>query len=426
VRNTGLRSDWTPSTLRDREKLIEDLERLLQDPLFRRSSRYSALLRYIVEMALDGKTAELKERTIGIDVFHRSIDYDTNADPVVRFCAGEIRKRLAQHYRSCPETLIEIELPIGSYVPVFHLRTPVPEHRPSASIVTTDIPEKAASQASEGAYVALSTASVGRQSSRPDLFPAHRTKLLILSAALLLLCSIAMFLRSELRPDPLKNVWGPLLNKAVPVEICTGSPPPEQVVPVESPDVSIKQHFLRPGHRVSLATASAIANISGFLEANNQPFGLSEAEANTIDTLRNRPLVLVNANNNKWTLLLLKPLRFHFESQGDLAYIIDREHPEHHDWSVDFTKPYLQQTEDYAIVARLFDKVTGRPVLVVAGIGSNGTEAAGQFSVSSDYIVDLAQGAPRGWEKMNFEAVLKVGVIQGHLGLIQMVSKCFW
>jgi hypothetical protein len=62
--------------------------------------------------------------------------------------------------------------------------------------------------------------------------------------------------------------------------------------------------------------AAAIADISGFLQSHNQPFELSEATGESLDNLRNRPLILVNANNNQWTLLLLKPLRFHFEFLG--------------------------------------------------------------------------------------------------------------
>ena len=52
----------------------------------------------MVELALKGQTENLKERTIGIDVFERNPDYDTNIDHVVRTTAGEIRKRIAQYY----------------------------------------------------------------------------------------------------------------------------------------------------------------------------------------------------------------------------------------------------------------------------------------------------------------------------------------
>jgi len=64
-------------------KLVRDqLDLLLRDPLFANSRRYPVLLRYVVEKALDGQEENLKERTIGIEAFGRSPEYDTNADTV--------------------------------------------------------------------------------------------------------------------------------------------------------------------------------------------------------------------------------------------------------------------------------------------------------------------------------------------------------
>src|SRR6266700_2423670 len=104
----------------DTLRIREQLQRLLAHPLFANSKRYPALLAYTVEQTLLGNAAELKERSIAVEVFGRAPTYDANADPVVRITAGEVRKRLTQYYyepshRSEPV----IELPIGSYVPVF-------------------------------------------------------------------------------------------------------------------------------------------------------------------------------------------------------------------------------------------------------------------------------------------------------------------
>jgi hypothetical protein len=45
---------------------------------------------------LDGQIEPLKERTLGVEVFGRRADYDTNQDPMVRASAAEIRKPIAQ------------------------------------------------------------------------------------------------------------------------------------------------------------------------------------------------------------------------------------------------------------------------------------------------------------------------------------------
>src|ERR1700729_741858 len=112
--------DWLPSTEADRKAVYGQLDRLLESPLFRNSKRYPNLLRYVVEQALKGNEALLKERLLGMTVFHRSPDYDTNQDTVVRLTAGEVRKRIAQYYHQ-PDHAgeLQIDLRPGSYVPVF-------------------------------------------------------------------------------------------------------------------------------------------------------------------------------------------------------------------------------------------------------------------------------------------------------------------
>jgi len=90
--------DWVPATDAERKAVYGQLDLMLESPLFCHSKRYPNFLRYLVEQALNGNEAALKERLLGVTVFHRSPDYDTNQDTVVRLTAGEVRKRIAQYY----------------------------------------------------------------------------------------------------------------------------------------------------------------------------------------------------------------------------------------------------------------------------------------------------------------------------------------
>src|SRR5437899_782715 len=74
------------------------LERLLASPHICHSRRCQSLLKYVVEASLELSPDRVKERIIGVEVFQREPDYDTNQDSVVRTTAAEIRKRLAQYY----------------------------------------------------------------------------------------------------------------------------------------------------------------------------------------------------------------------------------------------------------------------------------------------------------------------------------------
>jgi len=71
----GTKPELPPQVL-DRE-VRGQLQRILASPIFRNSKRNCNLLSHVVERTLEGHRDDLKERAIGIDVFGRSIDYDT-------------------------------------------------------------------------------------------------------------------------------------------------------------------------------------------------------------------------------------------------------------------------------------------------------------------------------------------------------------
>src|SRR5262245_9605609 len=116
------RSELTPGWSEVvRQTTLAQLSRILESPQFRSSKRCSLFLRYVVEQASENHPECLKERTLGVEVFERDPQYDTNQDPVVRAAAGEVRKRLAQYYlEPGHEDELRISLPAGSYVPEVH------------------------------------------------------------------------------------------------------------------------------------------------------------------------------------------------------------------------------------------------------------------------------------------------------------------
>ena len=77
-------------------------------------------LRFVVDRELAGRGRELKEYTLGTEVFDRDSAYDPRIDPIVRVEARRLRTKLREYY-SGPGTSdsIVIDLPKGSYVPRF-------------------------------------------------------------------------------------------------------------------------------------------------------------------------------------------------------------------------------------------------------------------------------------------------------------------
>src|SRR5580698_8723896 len=97
-----------------------ELERICSAVHFRTSKRACEFLRYVVRVALDGRTDSLKERSIGIDLLGRDISYDPSSDAIVRVRANDVRKRLSSYYASAElASEIQINLPTGTYIPSF-------------------------------------------------------------------------------------------------------------------------------------------------------------------------------------------------------------------------------------------------------------------------------------------------------------------
>src|SRR5260221_12877573 len=73
------------------------LEKILGTDGFR-TGRLGPFLRHLVEGALRGAEAELKESVLGIEVFGRTAGYDVRSDSIVRVEARRLRERLAEYY----------------------------------------------------------------------------------------------------------------------------------------------------------------------------------------------------------------------------------------------------------------------------------------------------------------------------------------
>lgn len=96
------------------------LEKIISSAGFRNSERMRRFLRVAVERTLDGASDQLKEFSLGHDVFDRGADYDPRTDSIVRVEARRLRKKLLAYYAG--EGLMEktvIEFHPGTYIPVF-------------------------------------------------------------------------------------------------------------------------------------------------------------------------------------------------------------------------------------------------------------------------------------------------------------------
>ena len=435
------REAWHPQTKQDRDAILHELEAVLASPHFCNSKRYPTLLQHIVENTLAGKLDLLKERTLGVEVFDRPPTYDTNSDTVVRYTAGEVRKRLLLYYSEhASSSGIRISLPAGSYVAEFlHGHDGHGDAIDDADLhaaylhehETEHFPHPGA-EADESGWGAPSAASDETAHGSAGVHPAaehiaRATKAVWwVTAMVVLLVAIAAGVVWKYRGAPpqtaVEAFWAPVIRDQHTVILCTGSSAfaPNNYSGVTTADKTIEYPF------VSMQAASAISQISSTLEHSGAATQLVPSATTSLPDLREHSVILLGGYNNDWTLRLVQPLHFYFlpYTPDGGESIVDQTQPQVH-WDRDTSKPY-SSADDYALVARFRDPTIDGWVVVLAGEGRNGTEAAAQFVASPHYMELLKERIGNGFANRNLEAVLKVSVIEGKTGAPTILAVYSW
>ena len=350
----------------------EQLRRLVAHPLFTNSKRYPVLLTYAVEQTLLGNASELKERTIGIEAFGREHVYDVNLDPVVRTAAAEVRKRLSQYYYN-PDHAGElvIELPIGSYVPTFR----EPAASPSDFAALPSVAEKVESLPKDSRPQSLTHAKAEQGRSR------FLTRRWIPITIALLIAALIGFILGHVRlpsqaavtaePSNMSRFWQPITATSSPVTYCLGAP-------TDSVDLQIRAFPASEGGTLNTYDVITLARSLVPLVPKNGQFRVLSASDTGFAQLREGPFVLIGAFDNPWTMRITQDLPMGFEYDNHLREVVDRKSTPKRVWTLQWQVPGKSLARDYAIVARLHDTVTGEPVILLAGILGEGTEAASE------------------------------------------------
>ncbi|RZU35226.1 hypothetical protein [Edaphobacter modestus] len=405
----------------------EQLNRLLAHPLFTNSKRYPVLLAYTVEQALLGNAGELKERTIGVEAFGREPNYDVNLDPVVRTTAAEVRKRLIQYYYS-PDHAGEliIELPVGSYAPLFREPSPHAAVQTGTQLVYESPEAFPQGRVEPGARLADSPEG-----------SAGRTVYVWIPIALLVAGLLGFGIgrvrfpgqtarpSGPTNPSGLSNMdrfWEPITATSSRVTYCLG-------VPTDAVDLQSRTTPVFPaGESGSLNVYDVItlARSIAPLVPKNGEFRVLAASDTGFAQLREGPSVMIGAFDNPWTMRITQDLPIGFEFDNHVRKVVDRKSSPKGIWTLQWQVPMKSLARDYAVVARIHDQVSGQPVIILAGILGEGTEAASEVVSNPAYLDAMLQKAPKNWDQMNLEAVIEANVIEGHPGPPAVVAVETW
>ena len=404
-----------PSRKEDRAAIVQQLERLLQNPHFHKSKRFPVFLKFVVTEALAGRADNLKERTLGIEVFGKDPGYDTTDDPIVRVTAGEIRKRIAQYYQEPGhEHEIRVLLPPGSYVPQFCF------------------PEEAKAVAHPLSFRVLPAEA----SCRRPWFRQIRSALggldlgnLDRGAGVALACDGRGFRLAGSAPYCDRTILGTLCEVPDPVLFCIADQSQYSTINLRDAANPLRQTTLND-HMITVIIddVSPLVNIAGLLQTYGRTYRVQGETATTLTDLRRSPSVFIGAYDNSWTLRLTAPLRFHFANNAEMSrfWIEDRNNPSRQDWLLERSRQDTGTYKDYAIVARFLDPNTDRFVVVAAGVARGGTVAAGEFLVDAHRLDELARQVPKDWSHKNIEVVLETQVIDGRSGPPRIDAVYTW
>lgn len=401
------------------EKVLAQLELLTGDDVFRSSKRSIEFLKFVVRETLKGDADQIKERTIGIEVFGRSSAYDTNLDHVVRTAATELRKRLALYYGDEKHrSELRISMVPGSYIPKFTVAPP--ESQPDAE---AEARHNAAGDFRHEAETAGNVVVHRRN---------HWRLAYLLSAAVLAATALGYFLVHK--PNPEYLFWKPVLDTPGPVLLAVGdvpNGPPTPVDPEAKQDSPLAIQHSYSARSVPFADMVTIAKVVGVLQAGGKKVLIRRENTSSFSDLREGPVVLVGAFNNEWSLRLTRQLRYTLalDAENHLIYIKDAKNPSARTWSWGTNQPRdhvggagSPVLHDYALISRIRSSETGHVLVVIGGLYTYGTESAGEFLTDPQLMQAVAQQIHLGAGDKSLQIVLGTTVTDGTPGPPQILA----
>jgi len=447
-----------------KEQKIEQLEKVLHSRTLQNSENLKAFLRFVVEKTLADEHVQLKEYTIATEVFGRRSDYDPRIDSVVRVQAGRLRTKLQEYYNAEGKNdQIVIDLPKGHYHPVFSC-----PHVESAKEISAAGALTADGVNTNGHPTLTTTESqpdVERGAARSRTRPVALVLgglVIVLIVAVVALYSSNRELRSQARTlDPslntqdFKAVWGPFVDDAESPLLVLSNPtvyrflndadPSSlqrraiQLTPEQTRSLLDAPEFrgqytggesprLIPslGMYTGMGEAVGVYRLTDLLRASDKTILLRQSRQVSAADLKYRNVILLGSIYvNEWSRRLPTVENFVYT----FSATIENRDPlpgEEREYKPQFNEQTGEMSVDYALIT-VKPNVSGEhAVMTLAGIFSEGTEAAAEFVTTRNHLNLLGQrlrqlGGQNAPPKY-YQALLKVEVENGTPTTITLLS----
>lgn len=442
----------------------QSLETLLSSKHFVNAHKKKKFLRLICDFYLEGRAQELNEHILGYDVFGRDSSYNPSDDPIVRVFAHEIRKKLEAYYANeGAHDPIRLEIPAGSYQPVFTRQSPEP-----AVELAEAAPQPEPEVDSRGLRPALGKLTTGRHAKSLVIF------LLVVVAAGLALWN--MQLRQDVaqieaakNPATYGAVWSPFMRDDNPPLVILSNPPtfrftnpsdpealtkdsiplaPETVEAlkdkfVTNPEVSIKETggpaddnlaapprdkvVIERKHTPSLilsknvytgvGEAIGLHYLTDFFRKASRSILLKQSRTLSAEDLKKHDVIMLGGVwVNEWSGKLSMSEDFVFTDKAT----VENRNPqpgEEREYIPQFDRRTGNLILDYALITIKPNISDDNEVMLLAGVYNQGTEAAVEYVTNKNYLDQLNQRLQQlndaGKPPRFFQALLKVGVENG-------------
>lgn len=388
------------------------IERVVASPQFKRTARMREFLLYVGRRSLKEDCDQIPEIEIGSEVFGRPVGYDTSVDNIVRVIATDLRKRIEAYFEAegAHEPLI-LDIPRGSYKPVFHYRAVAPQ------IVEPKIEQPIAPSAP-----AIEPPSSDAPASVPVSRPTFDRKLLVLAGVIIAALTIACWIlwlqnhamRGSLyawRSTPSVGAFWSGVFDARPntdiiladtsfslIEDITKKPIPlndylnrDYLSQLQSQDLSQDRrddlNLIVKRNYGSLGDFRATQRIVA-LDPLGKIIHLYYARDYTPSLIKQDNVILIGSRkSNPWVDLFEGTMNFSVEYDPNryVSFVKNRA-PLAGEQEIYTSPPAPDPNSGYSVVAYLPNKDQPGKVLILAGTGSEATEAAGEFITSEDQL----------------------------------------
>lgn len=397
------------------------LERVVNSRELKRASRLRDLLFYLGKRSQSSPAVVLREQEIGGAVFGRPEDYDTALDNIVRVNVSELRKRLAHYFQDeGADEPITIEIPRGGYLPLFLPRATDAKESPAS-------PAEAVPMAGLNATPAISPAAAAAMPApnsahaRPMLAPLVVTVVLALGVCGFLIREnhrLAVQLQPWKADSTVASFWSDFFS-------------PGQEVDVVIADTSFAMAEDIVGRTISLADYldykyKSVEDDPGFsadkkfalkqvLNRNNGSLGDFQAAGRFMELGGNAPgvklvssrsysaeriktsnvILIGGRESNPWVELYKDRMNFYmaYEPSTKRSYVVNRD-PQPGEAAV--YEALQDPNKDYSVVAFLPNPGNHSYALLIAGIDSQATRAAGEFVSSPEGLEQIRRKMPTG------------------------------